>query len=211
VKIAPEKLPIKESIREINNVIFSGNVTKLVKLISLQKDRQSFQMSLLRLFNYYKRNVSNPKHFDQYAINGQEVIQKCISHYINSKARVGKDNLFRENRSTEPLLDFILAYITFYFLPVLRAFDTYIEKYLLPYAKYDTAEFYSNFNIQGLQQGKQFLESLAIEFKDFLRRVYGAINSAGFTDSVSPSGPIKTLLFLRFFLNPEIRSLIQKP
>jgi len=96
-------------------------------------------------------------------------------------------------------------------LPVLRAFDTYIEKYLLPYAKYDTAEFYSNFNIQGLQQGKQFLESLAIEFKDFLRRVYGAINSAGFTDSVSPSGPIKTLLFLRFFLNPEIRSLIQKP
>ena len=100
--------------------------------------------------------------------------------------------------------------MTFYYLPTLRVFDDYIEKYLLPCANMDAADFYDNFMIQGLQQAKILLESLPIELKDFLKKIYNAINSAGFSDKLSPSAPIKTLIFHRFFFNYEIRGLLHK-
>lgn len=100
--------------------------------------------------------------------------------------------------------------MTFYFLPIARIFDDYSDKYLLPFASLDTAGFYSNFIVQGLQQAKHILETLALEFKDFLRKVYYAINAAGFSDKLPSTAPIKTLVFHRFFFSPEIRTLLHK-
>lgn len=100
--------------------------------------------------------------------------------------------------------------MTFYFLPVLRSFDDFIERYLVPCANMDASDFYNNFVIQGLHQAKTVLESLPIEFKDFLKKVYNAINTAGFNDKLASSAPVKTLIFHRFFFNYEIRGLLHK-
>ena len=98
----------------------------------------------------------------------------------------------------------------FQFLPVLRSFDDYVEKYLLPYANLNAAEFYGRFVTQSFQAGKQLIETWPVEFKDFLRRIYSAINSEKFSDKLAASSPIKTLVLHRFFFNLEIRGLLHK-
>lgn len=100
--------------------------------------------------------------------------------------------------------------MTLHFLPVLRAFDDYIEKYLLPNAQLDAPGFFTKFLAQALPQAEVLLEDLPLKFKNFLRKFYNAINSAGFPDKLVASAPIKTLIFHRFFFNFEIRGFLHK-
>ncbi len=95
IGIAPPKAPIKESIKTLNKTIFMGDTNQIIKLISSQENRQAFEISLLRVYHYYRRNVTNPKYFESRAINGQDSVNKIIQSYIKSKATNNKDTLFK--------------------------------------------------------------------------------------------------------------------
>jgi len=100
--------------------------------------------------------------------------------------------------------------MTFYFLPIQRSFESFIQENVSQYAKLDATNFYSMFVDRGLTQAVEFIESLPLEFKDFIRRIYAMINEAGFKDKSPSAGPIKTLVINLFFTNPQIHEYNSK-
>jgi hypothetical protein len=172
-------------------------------------------VSLIRILQYYHKDVSGKKYFDDDCKSGSEVMKKIIFSYLRTKVEGSKELLFTESREyclkfhfnyrSEPILDFLISFLGINFSTVISHFTEYQKACLSDLDKLKAPEFYAAYEGELANKGCNIIENLPNELKSFLRDLNLMIIKAQFKDTqISTLYPVKKLL-LRFLLGAKFQ------
>lgn len=164
-----EKKNLKIIIKDVNKIIFSNKLNRIVFL--LEEASESVYFSLLRIYLGQSHHDENEKKksFKYYSglnYTGEQMLLNMNWFYIESIAN--KNELFETPKN--PLFKLIQSYLLNCFMPVFRSFHEVVSKC----CKYDAKglEFYSKCENTISKELCEFIDLLPLSLLDYLRQIY---------------------------------------
>jgi len=201
---------LQKTVAEVNKVLFSNNLDKVVKLLAardVEGSQREGHFAIGRIyFAAHSRGRSNFKReeFKELAYCGKEMLHNLFNCYVHYDPTFLKSDLFSQQEQDNPIFAFLLNYMHLVFRTILIQFSRIFERCFLPQRSETPLEFFKNVEKSVKFALLPFLKSLPSEFTNLFSELYDLIQACSlFQPTESPFPALKQLLLNQFFLNPN--------